>query len=374
MSFFFYFSVFFVSFLGVCLSHSLLTTTDIMGNLLRVLTKDDSAKNYDVYVDFENAKPTENEIDVWAKVNEVLLCSNSILVDMANYHGAAEEIRLAISFPQNEEYQEKAWSAVYPMVLKLKEFYEFSISLENVIPVLLRELCSSNLTSRQHLETQQALFKQFAEILDFVLKFDDLKMTTPAIQNDFSYYRRTVSRKRMANESLSFSLPFSSPSFSLPFSSPSFSLPFSSPLSLSLSLPLFLSPFLFPPLSLSLPPSLPFSSPLSPFLFPLSPFLFPPLSPPLSLSLPPLSLSLPPSLLSLPPLSPFSSPLSPFLFPLLSSPLFLFPFLFPPLSFLFPLSPFLFPPLSLPPLFLSPPLSSLPPFLSPPLFFFSPRI
>lgn len=171
-----------------------------MGNLLRVLTKDDSAKNYDVYVDFENAKPTENEIDVWAKVNEVLLCSNSILVDMANYHGAAEEIRLAISFPQNEEYQEKAWSAVYPMVLKLKEFYEFSISLENVIPVLLRELCSSNLTSRQHLETQQALFKQFAEILDFVLKFDDLKMTTPAIQNDFSYYRRTVSRKRMANE------------------------------------------------------------------------------------------------------------------------------------------------------------------------------
>lgn len=171
-----------------------------MGNLLRVLTKDDSAKNYDAYVDFENAQPTEIEIDVWAKVNEVLLSSNSILVDMANYHGAAEEIRLAISFPQNEEHQENAWLAVYPMVLKLKEFYEFSISLENVIPVLLRELCSSNLTSRQHLETQQALFKQFAEILDFVLKFDDLKMTTPAIQNDFSYYRRTVSRKRMAND------------------------------------------------------------------------------------------------------------------------------------------------------------------------------
>ena len=32
------------------------------------------------------------------------------------------------------------------------------------------------MTPRQHLETQQALFKQFAEILDFTLKFDDLKV------------------------------------------------------------------------------------------------------------------------------------------------------------------------------------------------------
>ncbi|XP_013788168.2 protein FAM49B-like [Limulus polyphemus] len=52
----------------------------------------------------------------------------------------------------------------------------------------------------QHLKSQQALVKQFAEILDFVLKFDDLKMTNPAIQNDFSYYRRTVSRLRLANQ------------------------------------------------------------------------------------------------------------------------------------------------------------------------------
>lgn len=45
----------------------------------------------------------------------------------------------------------------------------------------------------QHLETQQALVKQLAEILEFVLKFDEFKMKTPAIQNDFSYYRRTLS-------------------------------------------------------------------------------------------------------------------------------------------------------------------------------------
>lgn len=68
------------------------------------------------------------------------------------------------------------------------------------MPRILWELCSGPLSPTQHLETQQALVKQFAEILDFVLKFDDMKMTNPAIQNDFSYYRRTVSRLRLANQ------------------------------------------------------------------------------------------------------------------------------------------------------------------------------
>ena len=51
-----------------------------------------------------------------------------------------------------------------------------TIVTEAIVPQLLRELCSNDMTPRQHLETQQALFKQFAEILDFTLKFDDLKV------------------------------------------------------------------------------------------------------------------------------------------------------------------------------------------------------
>ena len=47
------------------------------------------------------------------------------------------------------------------------------------MPRLLGALCSDQLTPRQHLEQQQALFKQFAQILDFVLAFDDLKVGPP---------------------------------------------------------------------------------------------------------------------------------------------------------------------------------------------------
>ena len=63
------------------------------------------------------------------------------------------------------------------------------------------------MTSLKHLETQQALVKQFASILDFVLKFDDLKMLNPSIQNDFSYYRRTISRLRSPNPNATTEMP-----------------------------------------------------------------------------------------------------------------------------------------------------------------------
>ncbi|XP_064604138.1 LOW QUALITY PROTEIN: CYFIP-related Rac1 interactor B-like [Liolophura sinensis] len=172
-----------------------------MGNLLKVLTKDDSPnKNVDIFVDFENAQPTEAELPVYTRVQEVLQHAADIQTQMRQYKGAGNEIREAISNPRDECQQDKAWDAVLPLVSKLKHYYEFSMQIEKIVPILLNELCSNDLTPRQHLETQQALFKQFAEILDFVLKFDDWKMTNPAIQNEFSYYRRTLSRRHMANE------------------------------------------------------------------------------------------------------------------------------------------------------------------------------
>ncbi|XP_076319092.1 CYFIP-related Rac1 interactor B-like isoform X2 [Tachypleus tridentatus] len=115
------------------------------------------------------------------------------------YKGAGNEIRMAIANPRNATQQIRAWESVLPLVFKLRQFYEFSQQLGEAVPKVLWELCSGPMSPSQHLKCQQALVKQFAEILDFVLKFDDLKMMNPAIQNDFSYYRRTVSRLRLAN-------------------------------------------------------------------------------------------------------------------------------------------------------------------------------
>uniref|UniRef100_A0A8C8APU4 CYRIA/CYRIB Rac1 binding domain-containing protein n=3 Tax=Neoaves TaxID=3078114 RepID=A0A8C8APU4_9STRI len=119
------------------------------------------------------------------------------------HHGLGRRLVLspsqAIQNPGDLRLQERAWSAVCPLVAKLKRFYEFSLRLENALRSLLEALTSPPYAPTQHLEREQALAKQFAEILHFTLSFDELKMTNPAIQNDFSYYRRTISRNRINN-------------------------------------------------------------------------------------------------------------------------------------------------------------------------------
>ncbi|XP_071528468.1 CYFIP-related Rac1 interactor B-like [Panulirus ornatus] len=173
-----------------------------MGNLLRLLARDDagnsccSHQKYDVFLDFENAEPSEEERLLYEDVTEVLHGSQAVIRELQQYKGAAKEIREAISDP-GDDYQRRAWEMVTPLVQKLKQFYLFSNDIEMIVPRILAELCGPEISPTQHLETQQALVKQFAEILEFTLKFDELKMTTPAIQNDFSYYRRTVMRSKI---------------------------------------------------------------------------------------------------------------------------------------------------------------------------------
>ncbi|XP_071965378.1 CYFIP-related Rac1 interactor B-like [Antedon mediterranea] len=173
-----------------------------MGNLLKILGagREDDGNRADFFLDFENAQPTEKEQAIWQQVRAELDKFPDILDDLRNYQGAGDEIREAISNPRNEELQEIAWRAVCPLVTKLKTYYEYSCILETVVEQLLFVLCSDEMSPTQHLETQQALSKQFAEILHYTLTFDDLKMTNPAIQNDFSYYRRTLNRKKMVNK------------------------------------------------------------------------------------------------------------------------------------------------------------------------------
>ena len=48
--------------------------------------------------------------------------------------------------------------------------------IDRIVPRILYELCSGPMTPAVHLETQQALVKQFADILEFVLKFDEMKV------------------------------------------------------------------------------------------------------------------------------------------------------------------------------------------------------
>jgi hypothetical protein len=78
----------------------------------------------------------------------------------------------------------------------------FHSCLEDCFVTLLKQLCvtSPTRTLKNNLETYQASVLALAQLLTFALDFDDLKMTNPSIQNDFSYYRRTLSRLKSSPE------------------------------------------------------------------------------------------------------------------------------------------------------------------------------
>ncbi|KAF9212855.1 Protein fam49a [Podila verticillata] len=77
-------------------------------------------------------------------------------------------------------------------------FYKYSTSIENCLPQILQTLCIGDVN--KNLEKHQTLARILCQLLDFVFEFDSLKMKTPQIQNDFSYYRRCLSRGKLANE------------------------------------------------------------------------------------------------------------------------------------------------------------------------------
>lgn len=167
-----------------------------MGNLLQVLGSDKGKTPvHDFYIDFEKAEPTGAEKGIYDRVQTVVERFDGILEELDGYSGAGEFIRAGISNPKDEAAQTAAWEAVSPLVGKLKKFWDFSMELEAILPVLLVGLCSD--APETSLATKQALAKQMAAVLSFVLKFDDLKMNRPEVQNDFSYYRRTLCRMKM---------------------------------------------------------------------------------------------------------------------------------------------------------------------------------
>lgn len=158
----------------------------------------------DLFLDFENAMPeTEEEKAIHATVGEVLNKGPEILEKLSSYQGCEEYIRKAITNP-SAETEEEAWNSVLPAVDQLKEFYDFSLELEDCFPKLLVALCKDD--PKASLANLQSLAKQLADVFDFVLRFDDLKMVNPAIQNDFSYYRRTLNRMKLSKKDLNISI------------------------------------------------------------------------------------------------------------------------------------------------------------------------
>lgn len=170
-----------------------------MGKVLSSLFSEKD-KDLNIIIDFENAKPTEKaEIEVYEDIAKYLQSTEVLLTEVGNFKGCDALIKASIS-NSSPDAEEQCWRALLPSVDILKTFFDFSEDLTQIIPKLLNVLFSGD--QSQNLATQQALAKQLADVLAFVLRFDDAKMQNPAIQNDFSYYRRTLNRMKTQKKNL----------------------------------------------------------------------------------------------------------------------------------------------------------------------------
>ena len=142
-----------------------------------------------------DAEPSEKEAGTYGEVGQVLERANVILESLKSYEGCQSYVQKAISQPTDENLN-AAWEALRPAIQKLKDYYDYGMELEHAFPNLMNALIGEG---DSKLESMPALAKQLGALLDFVIRFDHIKMNTPSIQNDFSYYRRSMTKMKAVN-------------------------------------------------------------------------------------------------------------------------------------------------------------------------------
>eukprot|EP01122_Echinamoeba_exundans_P017990 TRINITY_DN9919_c0_g1_i1.p1 TRINITY_DN9919_c0_g1~~TRINITY_DN9919_c0_g1_i1.p1 ORF type:complete len:311 (+),score=71.91 TRINITY_DN9919_c0_g1_i1:87-1019(+) len=138
-----------------------------------------------------DAEPSDGEKDLAGTFTPMLEKSAELLASLQAYSGCDKAIRAALNDP-NAETETAAWKAVTAAVGNLLTYFQWAQSMEKEFPRLLVALCGGG--ADQKVPNNQALVSILAKIFEFAFRFDELKMTNPAIQNDFSYYRRVLSR------------------------------------------------------------------------------------------------------------------------------------------------------------------------------------
>jgi len=146
----------------------------------------------DLKIDFAS-KPSGDEEKLHGVVKDQVLQQTPDILGMIQKYGGCEDvIRKALNEPGAAETV--AWEAVSAAVDKLYEFYSFSLHLEKTWPQVLEKVCQVD--AAQGVRDNLCITSQIANIFSFVFHFDEAKMMNPAIQNDFSYYRRVLGRMK----------------------------------------------------------------------------------------------------------------------------------------------------------------------------------
>eukprot|EP01041_Mallomonas_annulata_P002601 gene2601-5091_t len=135
----------------------------------------------------------EQDVQFLQEINDLILRGQASIELLKSYTGCAITIREALSDPKNFELQKSSFLAVCRNVEKIALFFNLSSEIVAAVTTLSTRLRGGF----EAFEDNPALVKGFGDLLVFCFDFDQQKMLTPEIQNDFSFYRRTFASKAL---------------------------------------------------------------------------------------------------------------------------------------------------------------------------------
>jgi len=147
----------------------------------------------DVFIDFQNAKPTAGEQALFGEFKQLLDEGEDLIKSIHDYKGCGNLQREAM-MNKTPNAEEKCFEALLECVSRINDFYVFAQKLEVQFPKLMTAVCEIGDDGKETLANKQALATQVARVFDFTLRFDKKRMETTSISNDFSYYRRLLGK------------------------------------------------------------------------------------------------------------------------------------------------------------------------------------
>jgi len=170
--------------------------------LVLVVFQNDKDKNFKNFKpDFDTARVDEKSKDFYNEVTLNLEKSNEMLKHIREYKTSQDSVRESMKNPTAEN-QRSSFEDILRNVDRIKTFYNYCnnevVKLFQQLRIEIERVEEEKVEESEQLKRQEAWAKQLAQLISFVVQWDQLKMRQPQLLNDFSYYKRNLSKQAKA--------------------------------------------------------------------------------------------------------------------------------------------------------------------------------
>jgi len=172
-----------------------------MGLVLDVFHNERSRKFKDYTPNFDTATVDEKDEKAYNEVSAKLTESDELIKKLRHYVSSQDSVRESMKNPTPEN-QRASFESILKNVVTIKTFYSYCneevVRMFQALRVEIERVEDQKIEEGEQLKRQEAWAKQLAQLIGFVVHWDQLKMKEPSLLNDFSYFKRNLSKQAKA--------------------------------------------------------------------------------------------------------------------------------------------------------------------------------